>query len=302
MSLTTYLTTFWNRIFFGLAVRRIVQTKAVQIGGLDVVVLSMVQHRDVLPYLLAIKSFFRYLQPARVVLVADPTLTAADRALIARHVPFVEFREQAEFRKPGIPQGGCWERLCAVAEYVRDSYVIQLDSDTVAIAPMNEVAKSVEDQVAFTLGTENDQSVQTCREIAQWARGRLSSHDHVQLVAESRLDTIEGADGYRYIRGCAGFAGYPRGSFDFATMVQFSERMARALPERWTQWGTEQFTSNVIVASMPAARILPHPKYCAPHHRVAESAFLHFIGYVRYASPLYGQLARRMIAAELNAS
>lgn len=293
--------TWLNKFYFGHTVRGITRTKPILLDGREILVLSMVQHRDVLPYLLAVKSFCRYLKPARIVVVADPTLRAADRALIARHILGIEFREQAEFRKPGIPKGGCWERLCAVAEYVRDNYVIQLDSDTVAIGPMQEVAKAVEDQVAFTLGTENNQSVQTCKEISDWAKGRLSTQDHVQLVAESRLDGIDGADGYRYIRGCAGFAGYPRGSFDFSTMAVFSERMARVLPDRWQEWGTEQFTSNVIVASMPAARILPHPKYCAPHRRVAESAFFHFIGYVRYASPLYAQLARR-IASELGTS
>ncbi len=290
-----------NRFFFGLAVRGIAQTKSVRLGNQDLLVLSMVQHRDVLPYLLAIKSFCRYLQPARVVVVADPTLTAADRALMAQHILAIEFREQAEFRRPAIPQGGCWERLCAVAEYVRDSYVIQLDADTVAIGPMMEVVKAVEDQVAFTLGTENDQSIQTCSEISEWARGRLSSHDHVQLVAESRLDGIDGAESYRYIRGCAGFAGYPHGSFDIETIALFSKRMERILPDRWSEWGTEQFTSNVIVASMSATSILPHPKYCAPHRRVAESAFFHFIGYVRFASPLYAQLARR-ISTELRAA
>lgn len=300
MSFSTSL----NKFNFRLAVRGIARTKPLQPVGRNFLVLSMVQHRDVLPYLLAIKSFCRYLQPARVVVVADPTLTVSDRALMAQHILTIEFREQAEFRRPGIPQGGCWERLCAVAEYVRDSYVIQLDSDTVAIAPMQEVAKAVEDQVAFTLGTENDQNVQTSKEISDIARGRFSSQDqdhvHVQLLAESRLDTIDGAENYHYIRGSAGFAGYPRGSFDFATMAHFSERMARVMPDRWHEWGTEQFTSNVIVASTPAARILPHPKYCGPHRRVAESAFFHFIGYVRYASPLYAQLARK-IAAELRA-
>ncbi|MBT9521158.1 MAG: hypothetical protein IV101_09695 [Dechloromonas sp.] len=292
------IATSLNKFRFGMAVKGIIRTIPVQLEGQELLVLSMVQHRDVLPYLLAVKSFCRYLNPARIVVVADPTLTAQDRVLMAKHVPAIEFREQAEFRKPGIPQGGCWERLCAVAEYVHDNYVIQLDSDTVAVAPMPEVVKAVQEQMAFTLGTEDDQLVQTCGEIAAWARGRLSDHDHVQLVAESRLDKIDGNNEYRYIRGCAGFAGYPRGSFSFATMALFSERMARVLPDRWHEWGTEQFTSNVIVASMPGARILPHPKYCAPHRRISDSAFFHFIGYVRYSTPFYAQLARK-IATEL---
>lgn len=294
------LSTMFNKLRFGLAVREITRTHPIHLNGNNLLVLSMVQHRDVLPYLLAIKSFCRYLKPSRAVVVADPSLTPGDRRLMAEHVIGLEFREQAEFRKPGIPQGGCWERLCAVSEYVHESYVIQLDSDTVAIGQMEDVAKAVRDKVAFTLGTENDQHVQTCSEISTWARGRLSEINHVQLVAESRLDQIEGAESYRYIRGCAGFAGYPRGSFDFSTIALISARMAKALPERWHEWGTEQFTSNLLIASMPGAQVLPHPKYCAPHRRVDDSAFFHFIGYVRYATPLYAKLARR-VATELRA-
>ena len=66
-------------------------------------------------------------------------------------------------------------------------------------------------------------------------------------------------------------------------------------------WGTEQFSSNLLVASSPGARVLPHPRYCAAHRRTGDTAFLHFIGYVRHASGLYAQLAGE-IAAELSAS
>lgn len=283
-----------NRLRFDLAVRSILRTPPVKLDGNDFTVLSMVQHRDVRSYLLAVKSFCLYTKPSRVVVIADPTLDATDRAVMRCHVPAVEFREARDFQPEGIPTGGCWERFCAVAEYVRDSYVVQLDADTVAVQAMPEVTAAVADGAAFTLGTEDDMKIVSCGEIATWARSRLSAMDHIQLVAESRLDQIEAADEYRYVRGCAGFAGYPRASLNFAKVREFSRRMERVLPDRWSEWGSEQFSSNVLVASMPGARVLPHPKYCAPHRRRPDTVFMHFIGYVRYATPLYARLASQL--------
>jgi hypothetical protein len=180
-----------------------------------------------------------------------------------------------------------------VSEYVAESYVVQLDADTVTLGPLADVSSAIAAGNSFTLGTEDDQTIVSCAEISTWARARLESDSHIQLLAESLLDGIDGAERLRYVRGCAGFAGYPKGSFTPETLVSLSRRMAAVMPENWDKWGTEQFTSNVLVASMPGARVLPHPRYCAPHYRLDDSVFLHFIGYVRYASTLYAQLARR---------
>lgn len=283
-----------NQLRFNLAVRSILRTPPLVSRGKECTLLSMVQHRDVHSYLLAVKSFCRYIDPARIVVVADPTLDSMDKSLLDRHLPTIEWREAKDFLRTGVPRGGCWERLCAIADFVRDSYVIQLDADTVAVKPLPEVLSAVEEGVAFTLGTEDDTTIVSCSEIASWARPRLGRWDHVQLLAESRLDQVEAVSEYRYARGCAGFAGYPKGSFDFAKMRELSGRMERLLPDRWSEWGSEQFSSNVLIASTPGARVLPHPKYCAPHRRLAGTVFMHFIGYVRFTSPLYARLASQI--------
>lgn len=288
----------FNRFRFDRAVRAIKDTPMVRNDTNGPILLSMVQHRDVLPYLLAIKSCAVHVAPSRVVVVADPTLDSGDRALMSGHVPGIEFVEAVDYRRPGIPQGGCWERLNAIAEFVAGGYVIQLDADTVAVAPMPEVISAVRDGVAFTLGTEDDSAVVSCKSISDWAKNRRTGNDHVQLIAESVLADIEGADSLRYVRGCAGFAGYPKGSFGPEAVASLSKRMKVLMPDKWDQWGSEQFTSNVLVASMPRSRVLPHPKYCAPHRRNADTCFLHFIGYVRYSTPLYAQMAKRL-AGEL---
>ena len=58
-----------HRARFNWEVRAIRDTAPLRPGSEDFTALSMVHHRDVLPYLLALKSFVRHMRPARVVLV-----------------------------------------------------------------------------------------------------------------------------------------------------------------------------------------------------------------------------------------
>lgn len=286
----------WHRWRFQQTVKSIVQTPVLRMSDNGLIVLSMVHHRDVLPYLLALKSFVRFVPASRVVLVADPTLDSDDRALLRAQVPAIEIRDAADFRRPGLPVGGCWERLSAISEYVAQGYVVQLDADTVSVAPLDDVRQAFRDGVSFTLGTEDRQSLQPAADVARWAQGRLQDGDHIQLAAEALLDRLPAQpEGWRYVRGCAGFAGFAPGSISPPRVQQLSAWMGQLLGERWTQWGTEQFMSNLLVANCAGARVLPHPRYCAPHRRTAESVFFHFIGYVRYTTAYYTESARQVI-------
>ena len=283
-----------HRAQFNWAVGAVRNTPPLQPGQNDFIALSMVQHRDVLPYLLALKSFARFLPPARVVLVADPTLDDADRSTLRQHVPHIEIREAAEFQRAGIPKGGCWERLNAISEYAKDAYVIQLDADTVALRDMPEVRQAIQQRVSFTLGTEDVQPIISCAEAAEWAKPRLDGQDHTQLIAESNLDRFDPDGKFRYARGCAGFAGFAPDSISPALVEQISGRMSELVGPQWAAWGTEQFTSNLIVCSTPGARLLPHPTYCHPGRKTVSTVFLHFIGFVRFANSLYSTTARQV--------
>ena len=149
-----------NKARFGWAVRSLLATPPLVRGDTGYTVLSMVQHRDVLPYLLALKSLARFLLPAEVVLVADPTLDVADRALLREHVPHIQVRDAREFHAAGRVQGGTWERLWAISEYAQKGYVVQLDADTVTLRRPAEVASAIADGVSFTLGTDDGQQIQ----------------------------------------------------------------------------------------------------------------------------------------------
>ena len=92
------------------------------------------------------------------------------------------------------------------------------------------------------------------------------------------------------MRGSAGFAGFAVGAVNRADANLFSEKMSVLVgKERWSDWGTEQVTSNFLVANAPDAVVLPSPAYeCflsnADWH---NSTFLHFIGSHRYKEGVY---------------
>lgn len=282
-----------NKIYFDRVVRAILKTPPVPVGNQKFIALSMVQSRDTLPYLLAIKSFARYMHPERIIVIADPTLSTVDRALLRSHVPHIEFREAAEFQSSEIPSGGCWERLAAIAEYSSNSYIVQLDADTVAIDYLPEVQKSMQENTSFTLGTEDVQPIISCSSAAQWATSKINmqSQNHIQVLCESNLDKIFDSSNYRYARGCAGFAGFAKDSINSEKLRYLSACFSDLVGSKWSGWGTEQFMSNLLICSSENARLLPHPKYCNPNRRKESTVFLHFIGYVRYTTNLYSKMA-----------
>ena len=255
--------------------------------------LSMVNHRDTLAYLLAAKTLARHVQPRRVVVVADPTLNKDDRDQIARHVEGIVFVEAAARRIEGLPSGGCWERLISIAEEVKSGYVIQLDADTVTLGEVTEVTAAVSANRSFLLASEAALRISDLATAAAWARPRAERVEHIQIQAEANLDALTGP-GWRYVRGCAGFAGFPKGSFELRHLHELTEAMRSRLGDRWSEWGTEQVASNLICASQPGAELLPNPKYCNANFEGPGTEFLHFIGYTRFRTSRYGDLAERL--------
>lgn len=281
-----------NRRQFSQELRRVISTKPIAVGNDPFTVLSMVHHRDVESYLLAIKSFNLVLHPRKIVVVMDPSITENDKTRIASHIHGIEFVHAEDYRESGMPQGGCWERLIAISEYVKNDYVIQLDADTVVLAEMPEVKKAIGESCSFVLATEDGQDFVSCDEAARWAKPRVASGEHVQILAEANLDQLSRADKAQYVRGCAGFSGFAQGSFSRAKLKEFSQAMENILGNKWSAWGTEQFASNFMVSNSPSACVLPHPKYCHPGRERTGTVFLHFIGYVRFNTNRYARAAR----------
>lgn len=286
-----------NRRLFNHTIAKVLDTPPVPAGTRDFAVLSMVHHRDIAPYLVAVKSFCRQAAPRRIVLVADPSITEEDTQLLRRHLPGVEIRPAVTFRQDGIPVGGCWERLTAIADLVADGAVVQLDADTVTLGRIDEVLAAVDSGCSFMLGTWNDQQITSLEESSEIGRKGLKTSQHIQPLVESVMQEALAGTGYRYARGCAGFSGFARGSFDRRHLLDLCARMRAHVGDRWSEWGSEQVASNLMVASHARATVLPHPRYCNADRMKDDSVFLHFIGYTRYRDRVYTRTCAALIAA-----
>ena len=259
--------------------------------------LSQLQHKDVLMFLLALKSFTRQLRPRAVYVVNDGTLSVDDRDLLKDHVPGLTVFELPSFRSPSCPSGGTWERLLAIASLIDDHYVIQLDSDTLTLGPIDDVRKCIGNQTAFALGTWDNQKIETMRERSETAR-KLGpgGGNHVQVVAEANFDQLADFGSLRYVRGCSGFAGFARKSFTREFVEGISAQMEAAIGEKWRDWGSEQVMSNIVVANIPNAVVLPHPKYAdCQKMRPDVTQFIHFIGSCRFDGGTYARLGAQVI-------
>lgn len=281
-------------------IRDILQTRPVERGNLPFVLLSMVQTRDVQAYLVAVKSFVHFLNPERIVVVCDPSISADDQALLRQHVPHIELRPADEFTHPDIPRGGTWERLYAIAGLVREHYVIQLDADTVTTRPIPEVLDAVRNGAGFVLGEIPDTPIRPLAAVREHALAWLKPNAHIQTITESEMVNVGLPADARYVRGCSGFTGFPRSETMRDSMTDFSRRMTAKLGADWTRWGTEQVTSNYLVANAAGTRSLPFPKYGTPDCATADTAFYHFIGSMRFVNGQYEATSReaiRMIGA-----
>lgn len=257
------------------------------------VVVSQTYSKDIDMFLLAAKSFARYLPPKRFIIV-DDGLTPEEQELISEQLGDVEFRPRMQVPNLVCPSGGCWERLLTVADCAETDYVVQLDSDTVTIRPPSQVIAAIASMSAFTLSTKQGREVISAEKASAFAETIVG--EHVQLLAERAL--VKVAPDTYYIRGCAGFIGMPKNGIGRATIENFSQSMERALSASvWARWGSEQFASNYCVASIPNVVALDFEKY--PYWETGQdigcAEFIHFIGTDRFTGPMYQKISSAAI-------
>jgi len=226
----------------------------------EIVIVSQVYHAAVDMTLVALKSFLTYFGEGSVEILDDGSLTEADYALFKKHIPHVKFHHIDEVDTGKCPEGSCWERLTRIIELTESAYVIQVDTDTLTIGQIQEVYESAKSNRAFTIGSPNFSKPISTQYLANYLSNIKT--DHVQTIAEQHLFKINKINIPEYIRGCAAFTGFPKGSLNKGVLESFSIEMEGMIgKERWHEWGSEQFASNVMVSICEKPQVLPWPKY-----------------------------------------
>lgn len=261
-----------------------------------VVVVSQLWHPDMTMYLLAAKSFARFIRPLRFVIV-DDGLTEDDRGHLRHHLGVVDFVPRSSVQVKGLPVGGCWERLVTLARENQRHYAVQLDADTLTLRPPALVADCVRQSRTFTMGTNTGKELVPVSQASRYARER--GGDHVQIAAESVLAELDPTDRLLYVRGCAGFTGFAPGTLSVDRIASFSQRMEALLGAgKWQQWGSEQVTSNFMAANAAGSVVLPFDRYpfWGPGVDVDAAVLVHFFGTYRFTDGAYVRMGRACVA------
>jgi hypothetical protein len=284
----------------GRATRLVLETAPIVPLDDGVVLFSMIGTRVLLPYLVAVKSLHQHLGRGRIMLLNDGTLDAADRAVLAAHCGNPRIIEPHDVKTAPCPKGNCWERLLSILDLRAHDYVIQLDSDTVTLGPVPEIAAAIDANRSFTLGGGLEDVAYGFMSVPDmirdiYAEGPVT--EHVQSVIEASLGAMPGASALRYIRGCAGFAGFSKSTDGRKMAEKFAVDAGRIVGPRFAEWGSEQAASNVVVANDADPIQLPYDRYTnhweepLPH----DPAFIHYIGTYRYARGSYVASTARAI-------
>lgn len=267
-----------------------------------VVLLSMIGTRVLLPYLVAVKSLHARLGRGRILILDDGTLTSHDKALLAHHCGNPPVIPIAAVDTGPCPRGGTWERLLTILDLRAQDYVIQLDSDTVTLGPVDEVADAIRAGRSFTLRGGPDSALLGLADVSAYARAHMDpGRPHMQWAIEAAMEQVRiaGCDTLFYTRGCSGFAGFAISDEGRGLAGAFSAEAQRLIGARWSEWGSEQVTSNFVIANAPDPLLLPYGRYLNYWRQdiPADAALVHFLGTNRYHAGLYAAAARQVIAS-----
>ncbi|AOF84429.1 hypothetical protein BSY239_1524 [Hydrogenophaga sp. RAC07] len=226
-----------RRLVFDFQIQDVLKVQPVKLDpNSKAVVLTQLQHKDMRMFLLACKTFSVRVPISKVYVLSDGSLTLSDKAILSHHIPGVTFFQLSDFSSTKCPRGACWERILAVAELVKEHYVIQLDGDTLALGELEEVVQCISTDTSFTLGTTDNQVIDEMLSCAQNAKASISGQKpHIQMLAESHFDKIRDCKNMRYVRGCAGFAGFSKGSFSREYVENLSSEMESIVGPRWNE-------------------------------------------------------------------
>jgi hypothetical protein len=295
-----------GRAWFNFNCRSLLKTAPIDCNDDKLTLVSMLCHGEVVMYLLAVKSFCRQLgRKPHVVILDDGSLTKSDHNTLLSHIPKVRIVPISAVVPDRCPKGSCWERLLLISDIVKDSYVVQLDSDTLTLNSIDEVKQYIDENKSFTLlGDRSYPEIESMTSAC--ARSKQNLGPMVQAVCERSFDQLPESSALKYVRGNAGFTGFAKGSIDRERISWFSDLMRRISNEKWDEWGSEQVTSNLLIANSTDSHPLEFPKYLSywahPDVAYTDASFIHFIGPHRFSNGFYLKSAKRVISSLANNS
>lgn len=284
---------------FDRSCRFIDKAPPIPVGERDFAVVSMLRHIDVTQYLVAIRSFVACASPpAEIHIINDGSLTPVDLARLKHHIPHIEIADIADIDTGDCPNGGTWERLKYIVDLSQKIYAIQIDADIFSRQTLGEVMEAIVQNRSFLLGTDSGKKIVSLSEASDFADTLTGIHVQVSVEREMRNLTLRQQ---KYLRASSGFAGFAKQAVEWGTARDFSHQMEELLQSdqfSWTTWGTEQITSNFVLANAPDPLVLTEPDYINHDGSPVgdRERLIHFLGFARFENDTYRTLAARFIS------
>ena len=289
-----------NKFLFDQTVKKVLSTRAIKYRqDKSVTIVSMVSHNTVAMYLVAIKSFMENFGYGTIEAINDGSLTEQDLVILREHIPSINITDANNVDTHGCPSYISWKRLFRIQKLAESSYVIQLDSDTVSLGPLVDVHDRASQNQGFLIGSDRwgkAVEVGLLRDIvSQW------NNIHVQPLAEINFHKMHFfADGTKYLRACAGFAGYPKNFATIEGIQALSNEIESYIGKTWHGWGSEQTATMCLISKTLDASILPWPnyqnfKFPESNEYISSMSFIHFIGSNRFDHNVYRKLSQQKI-------
>jgi hypothetical protein len=264
---------------------------------------SLVCHKDLDRYLLAIKSVYKRVGAGSIAVLDDGTLTDADRNVLNYQLGNPRYFHKDDIDTGPCPSYICWRRIMLILDLCQEGYVVQVDSDIVARAPLEEALAAIEADEAFMIVNKTHPGHITLKEMSKWVKDKGWQGKTVQMEAERILCNYPQADEKRYLRGTAAFVGWPMNCATKEQLLDFSQFIESEIGPLWREWGSEQTSTNYLIANCPKLKLLEHPKYVNhfSNSTLEGAALVHFFGSHRYVGGRYLKYARSLLR-ELNST
>jgi len=267
---------------------------------------TVLTHRDIPMYLVALKSLLRYHAHVAVVVHSDGTLTAADRSLLQRHLPGISviMADEADNRARQVLGTDSylwrwraidcsWRRLVDTELWSTGARRLIMDADVLVVRRPDEVIEWME------RGTRPLLLGQPPRP-SRGPGAPDGGPQHIQTIFTSRLDEIGSLMG----RSSAFLDGTTGGFYGCASELSLPHiekllRVSTGLGIPMEQWGGEQCTVIYLLSTSGAFR-LP-PDRCFNYSPASESSLgdaqvVHFYGTHRFHKGHYPSLAAQIVS------
>jgi len=312
--LNPFLNTYGDKFLFG----KIAKTKPITTNpDAKTEVHSVIPHRYIYAYLVAIKSLLQYHADLSVVVHDDGSLTKADKALLAFHLPGCKVIDRldadAAFDSLNNPflskvrnSYTSYIKLFDTIHSCKSERIIVIDSDTLFLKRPDAIIDWIENGGKpwyHTAPLGGMKRKELTKQKSQPSTGKQAAQekDHIQTLIMKNIDNINITleKNYNIEQGfCAGFIGYDSTTIKLDELNELFLLLHKKFDDKIFKWGAEQ-TVHGLALGAKGAEALPIDDYFVFTQKNADLAkdatFVHFVGENRFHRLIYPRLAKSLI-------